>query len=497
MIKIFSNKTSLPKIEVESKFVRNKTEVITSDYLSDFNERDLLFVKLTFKDLSSSQKIDKVRLALVYQNAREITTGLKVIKTQSTDLSESNLKSIASSITGKEKVLEQAVIYGSTNSLSKSRLQARSLDITNIVKMSNNINPVVMLIIKSDLPFTTTGFTFHSPEKVAEENEICTTTMYEVAGYSPIYQYDEHNLEGCGKTYINLNSGKYIHALNLFTTPSKKIPVSYSLYANLDKTISPNIFFNKLYPNYSFNIYSLGDDFVIEDATGFKNYYQKVSEIEKAPYIYGIKHTDITGELYLSLYDYSYFYLITDEKEIKTIKLFDKQDNHTVFKVDEKGTKILKYENNLGYILNYNWNGNMLESITHNNQLEMEITYSTNKTQVKFPNYYRQIEINEEINSKITTIKLYEQEKETPNLNLIKEIKFNFNESGINKIENVMKEQSLVLNYTNNLVTSVGIYNKTETKKNYITSYTYNSKFTKVSDLEETSYFTISIIAEE
>lgn len=64
MIKIFSNKTAVPKITVQSKFLKDKTTFLTPNaengLVENLKSNTLLFVKVQVSGLISGEAIGKI-----------------------------------------------------------------------------------------------------------------------------------------------------------------------------------------------------------------------------------------------------------------------------------------------------------------------------------------------------------------------------------------------------------------------------------------------------
>lgn len=493
MIKVFSNKTNSPKIKVESKFVVSKTTVKKDDLLTGLTKNDLLFVKLTFSGLESPQIINSVKLRMMCSNAYA-NIGVKVIKCNDTSISDSNIKTLANSITGNEEALEKTIIYGSGHSLNKPGNQTYMLDITNVIKKVSSINPTIMMAIS--FPFGTTGdFGVYSPQKLAEGNEICISTMSEIVGLNNMYKYDEHDFGRCGKVSVNLATGKPIYTLNLLSSVGKKMPISFSVCQNTDKGTTP-YFGNKVIPNFQYGIYKHDDCYVIEDATGFKNYYSKIEykAENKADLTdnYGIKHLENSGDIYLSYLDNSYIFVVESEN-LTSVKLYDKGDTRIDFEIVSGICRILMVETALGYKLTYTWSNSKLEKISNTDGEETLVCYSSGGhiQKVSFPDNERAIEFTENTVNQTLNIRTYYYKKKgsgsatQTTTETICETKLYFSSNWLIKVEDVATGQNLkVLHDTIGRVLSVGIYSASGSEKEYLTTYQYNTKFTKVSNLE-------------
>lgn len=496
MIKLFSNKTNSPKIVVESKFVLNKTDVKNTTSVSNFSKEDLLFVKLSFSGLESTQKINQLTLQMMCTNAYR-DTGVKVIKCNSTSIKNTKIKELANSFTGDEEVLEKTIILGKGNSLRKSGNQFFALDLTNALKDEISTNPTIMVAIS--FPYGAgTDFILYSPESLSVNNEICFATMSEVTGVNGLYKYDEHDFGRCGTVYVNLATGKPFYVFSILSSASKKIPISFSIYQNVDNTDVTMHFRNKVVPNFHYRIYKHDDYYVIENPTGFKNYYKKVEYydnnkdevLEELGIKYSI-HITRGAVLYQSQLDYSYIYVLEGDETI--VHLYDKSDVHMYFLVNSVSAKIQSIDTPLGYTLTYTWSNARLEKIVNSDGEELLVDYTSDGyiQKVSIPSIERYVDFTEDTTSQTLNIRIYYYKKVgTGSAQKIREetlnqVKLQFNSNKLAKVIDVVTGHYLfIANNSLNKVTSVGLYNETGTEKEYFRSYKYETKFTKVSDFE-------------
>ena len=155
MIKLFSNQTSVPKITVESKILKNKTTILTPDangLVKEIKSDTLLFVKVGVSGLLTGESIGKLQLALAYVET-SMSYNFKVIKCPKTTLTENYMKEFANSLTGEEVVEEAQVIYGTTQSKKAGEqkdIKFVTLDLTNMAKKALGNNPTLLFVVKNN-----------------------------------------------------------------------------------------------------------------------------------------------------------------------------------------------------------------------------------------------------------------------------------------------------------------------------------------------------------
>lgn len=402
MIKIFSNKTTVPKITVQSKFLKDKTTILEykpetkeNDIVKNVKSNTLLFVRMHISGLLTGESIGKIQFALAYEDCAP-TCGLQVIQCPQTTLTKSYMESFANSLTGNEEVEEAKVIYKLTQSKKQgeeNEIKFITFDVTNMAKKALGNNPTIMFVIKTDN--TLDKLNLYNPEFVASQAECCSGTMSNFEGLNEMYKIDKHSISGTGIGYINLYSQKLIHVIDGLTSLSKKMPITYSTIYNYGKSNEKNFLDRNLTPSFQYRIFKSGTDYVIEDPTGNRSYYEFVNqekeEGQQTISTYGIKHLDTKGDLYFCNIDNSYLYLDTTSTTKETIILFDQQDNKTIFEVSlnestitlGRFTKILSKETKFGDKLTYNWNGTKLNTIKNSDIETVTFSYDTSNRIVK------------------------------------------------------------------------------------------------------------------
>ena len=515
MIKIFSNKTNVPKITVQSKFLKNKTTVLTPNeengVVENVKSDTLLFVKVGVSGLLTGESIGKLQLVLAYLET-SMSYNFKVIKCPKATLTESYMKEFANSLTGNEAVEETQVIYGTTQSKKageQREVKFVNLDLTNLAKTALGSNPIFMFVIKNNS--TNNHLHLLDPQFVASQVACCNGTFSNFNGLNGMYKFDKHQVGDTGIGYVNLYNRKLIHIVDGLTSLSKKMPITYSTIHNYGKTNEKAFLAKELTPSFQYKIVKSGDEYLIEDPTGNRNYYayvdQEKEDGKKTISTYGIKHLDTTGDLYFNNIDNSYFYLeSTDTKE--TIILFDQQDNKTTFEVMlnvenillGRFTKIMSRETKFGDCINYIWNGTKLEKITNTDEEEVLFSYDLSNRIIKvdFTSLKQYIQYTYTLNEWRIDIAIYSYKlssKTEPELTRLKEVELNYTE--INRgnyqelllssvVDKIINQQ---INYENDgTIQSVSVTNS-QGEKAYQVNYSNHSYCTTLTSFDGEKHF--------
>ena len=487
-----SNLTNSPNITVESKFVINRQTINNDAILKGFTKNDLLFVKLTFNGIDSKEKISKVLLNMYFQKLFA-TTGAKIIQCESTNFSDSNLIRITQSMTNNETVIDKIIIDGTEKSIiSNPSARSFSFDITKIARGKSNLFSVMLAISFPNNP--NNYLEIYSPQLYSNSLKVCEVITTEVCGLNSMYKYDEHDLGQAGKVFINLFTGKPIYSCSLVSTPSKKMPISFSLFQNLDNTDEIVHFKNKITPSFHYRIYTIDNFYVIEDPTGFKKNYQRVDDsiaLEKLKEIYGIKERKNGYELYFCSFDFTYFY-IKNLNGNKNIELNDKSGTITTFEVNSSCAKIKEIKNSLGYKLTYTWNGNRLISVANDDGDSMVLEYVEPGyiSKVSFPNMHRYIKINQI--DDITNIKVYYEKVENgvTSTDILCDLTIDFYINQLTYIyNNISRDFLKIESDSNGKVRSAGVFCQNGEKKIYLNRYLFWQNYSSVSDLEGNSLY--------
>ncbi len=484
MIKKISEKTNSPNISIDSVLINNNL-VESKDAYTGVTSGGYLFVKLTFNGLTDVMKIAKLKLHLGYKNNNS-AVGFKVIKSSITAIDSATVKLERASLTGGEAVIDQVVVKSSNQSANVAQAGGANIvtfDVTNVTSYITPSNPTVVLIIKNDYT-TDDELVIHVPEALSNEIEACTATITEVCGLSSSYKYDSHSFGNNGNFNVNLCNGLPIYDKNLFQTMGNGLPITFLVYQNFNNTDGVAHIKKKLVPNFHYRIYLNDEDYVIEDPTGYKNYYTFIDRNDENVYLndYGIKHIENQGSVYYSFSDNSYFYL-TEESGVKTFKCYDKNNNTIEYKLDSTNAKIQSFTNKLGQTLTYSWNGARLLKIINNLNEEMTVTYTNDGyiDYVVFPSEKRKIKF--VYGTDQITISTYNiPDDSTQADELVEGTKLYFSSNLITKIEDIVTGYYILPTYTGSQVTKVSLFNSDSSEEGYYTTYSYNSVMTEVED---------------
>ena len=414
-------------------------------------------------------------------------------------INNENIINIAQTMTGSEEIVEKTIIYQEGHSLAKINgwpFKSYLLDITNAAKEVTSVNRRIMIAI-SFPNGADEDFTLSSPESIAENSVCCQASMSEICGLSGLYQYDAHDLGRCGTVNINLSNGKPIYSLNLLSSISKKIPITFSIFQNENNEDNVTHFDNRVIPNFHYKFYQYDNNYVLEDPTGFKNYYEEVeyTEDNKTEVLnkLGVKyetHIDNGATLYISHFDYSYIYVLEGEDTV--VHLYDKANNHTYFLVDDESAKIQSFDNYLGYSLTYTWSNNKLEKIINSDGEEILVDYNSAGHIVKLslPAIERYVDFEEDDVNETLYIRTYcynitsttKKVEET-----LSKVILYFDSNKLIKVLDIDTEYYALIERNNNKVTKVEIWNADETEKKYSSKYNYGTRYAKITDSNNNS----------
>lgn len=487
MIKIFSNKTTVPNITVQSKFLKDKTTFLTPNAENGLVEKvrsdTLLFVKVQVNGVESGKSVGKIQLALAYVET-PMNYRLKVLQCPKITFTEEYMKKFAGELTGREAVIDTQVIYGSTQSkpvTEQKEVKYVTLDLTNLNKLYIGDKLVFMFAIKNDSE--NDYLNLLDPEYVASQVACCNATLTNFGGLNGMYKFDKHSVGDVGTGYINLFDQKLSHIVDGLTSLSKKMPITYSTIYNFEKTNEKSFLENNLTPSFQYKISKFGEDYIIEDPTGNRNYYSFIDRTsdsgKETMETHGIGHTNNTGSLYFCSIDNSYFYLdATETNEI--ITLYDKEQNETTFEVSlniggiERFTKLFSRKNKFKDAIYYIWSGTNLEKIMNSEAEEVLFSYDTSNriTKVDFKNLNQYIEYTYQLDEYRITIATYSYKlssKTAPELTKLKEVQLDYIEN-VDSYPNILLLSSVVdkitgdsLHYTIDrygIVESVSMKNK-------------------------------------
>lgn len=189
-------------------------------------------------------------------------------------------------MTRNEIVEDTQIIYGDDHSLNdENNLQIVTFDLTTMVKKSLGNNPTFIFVIANNYS-ANEGLKFYDPTIIANELECCNGTMTSLDGLNQIWKFDSHSIDSVGTGHVNLYTQKLIHIFEGLISRSAKVPISYFTIYNYDKSNEKQFLDKNLIPSFQYQIYQSGEDYVLENATGFKKYFKKIEVDRKKKKFY-------------------------------------------------------------------------------------------------------------------------------------------------------------------------------------------------------------------
>lgn len=501
MIKVINTVTGSPRINVKSGWYSKDGPV---DYIGNIKNKiknnHYLFVKLTFNGLTENQKVSNTYLNMYYKNAFN-NIGVKVIKCNNAIFSGFNIENIINSFTGNEDAIENILIKGTEKELEEFP-SIFTIDLSNITKNIKYDDNSIMFAINFQFGLTD-DFEIYDPQAISgmhnnSENEPsnCEATITEVVGLNSAYKYDLHSLLNCGTANLNLASGKSIYSKTLMSSASKKMPIVFSIYQNADNDDTVMHFRNKVVPSFHYRIYKDGDNYVIEDPTGFKSYYTDRKKIALSDDKLKEKYKTIdfeNGHIYYSSIDKSYIHV--DNSLINPmIYLYDKKKNYIKFLINNeeegKSTLIQEAGNRHGHKLIYHWIDKRLQKIENSDNEVMNFEYTNDgyikKVLLSCVDQY--VEFEENISEKSLCLKTFSSFTDPK---VINETYLYFNDnSTLKKIKDGLTNYYLDFSYyPNKQMYKASSYDYSGRVKEYETTYTYGDRSTNVTDLNYNSMY--------
>ena len=517
MIKTISNLAGKNKIKVESRLARfsssnNSYSVVSSSTYAPIKKEDIMFVKLTFEGLASDQKLGEVRTNLIYINAT-LPVKIGVVPLDSVDISDNNILTLANGLGNNINPIEQLVIGNEGTSLEHSGLNYAVLDVTKICENITTNNNSVMFAVVNNADESITNLSFESLQMKSVYSVVATATLIEESGISSLYKYDKHELFDVGSLNINLYNGKPIYLLDLFTTSSRKFPIHCALAYNKDKCDDIVHIKNNITPNFHYAFEKEEGLYTIEDYTGHKRNYRKLSRTNESKLIKTLVNDDGTNDLYYNNEDGSYFNIVNG-----TITLYDNKGNETTFTVseiyNEQGEltqiigKIIRIKDTHNNTINYIWDNNRLNRIVGVDGEEVLFTYNSAGylVTILFPKIYKMIKfeytsgVENDIDIDIDIQKVIVSFKNIiygslPNEGyregeIINVVEFEYINNYLIKVSDTEKGFYLFIQYENDKVSEVYLADVATNEKMYYMRYSYSTNYTKLNNhLDEYVYY--------
>lgn len=483
MIKVLSNTSYLNKtnIKVYGYTISESLGSYVSNSIIYPDSKGCIYIQVSATGLKENDKISNAKLNFVCHGVLD-TLPVKVLKLSYSNLDYNTLTYLKNNYSGEGEVIDYVSVplsgY-SVNSGSDIGDYNITVDLTKAFEGLVGTTRTAIFAINLSLE---DNIIVENPQYDGN----CVFTICDMDGYNPLYKYDEHNFGGCGKSLVNLCTGQQIYELPLFTSLDKRVPLSFSLFHNVNKNDSVIHFNHKLVPNFFYKIYLTDNLYTIEDPTGFSKYYSEISKEGLEYSNYNIKHTNESGRLFYCYLDNSYFYLADDGV---VITLYDKFDNKIVFNVDSSVAKIDKITKTTGEIITYTWNGFKLVKIS-NGEEEILVSYDSNgyiKT-VSIPNMSLYANFTETLDT--TQIQVYSNEGDSSTPTLLKDVSLIFENNVLYEVKDNNSNNFIRSTYdtaTNKVINS-GIYNSEENSF-YVKNYTYDTDYTQVTDSDNNKLF--------
>ena len=497
MIKVISNKTIMPKITIQSKVLQNKSTVVTptkEGKVSKINKDTLIFVKAKIDGLLTGELYGKITLVLVYEEPVK-KCEFQVIRCSKNSLDNADIINFANGLTGDEIIEDRVTIPGDAYQTDNDNVKTVSFDVTNIAKQSLGNNPLFTFVIKTN--YEGNDLTIYNPEFTAENVECCTATTTNFGGINSYYKFDKFAVGNIGTGYVNLFNQTMHFVIKGLTSLSKNMPISYFTTYNVNKSNEKSLLDLNLTPSFQYKIELIGNEYLIEDATGNRNYYKKVdtnSESGKELIdTYNIKHLDEdNGDLYFSNISNEYFFLKI-QNDTEMIKYYDQSKNIIYFEVSLKEpsvgngrfTKIIWQENKFGDQIIYTWSGIKLVQMKNTKEEIVDIDYDTNNriTHVYFNKLKQFIEYTYKTNEWRINIAIYNGEKNSTTRTLLEEVQLNYEEfyfgrygvKVLSNVEDKIIKEKLTFDININGIVSGVSYANSAGDKAYSISYSNNS----------------------
>lgn len=331
MIKI-SNLTSNKNVVIEQQtYVNSSVPQIGYGNILNANSDKFMFLKITFNNLEEYETICKFKLMLYYLG----TPGFNKLEFYKFKDTNNTTADLTSKISNFEKSVEQLIIKDvyTESGATEASIEQMEFDLSTFASNVSNQNNSILIAIRNTLPTTTTGATIFTPLESIDTVEKAYAITCPLEGLQSYYKYHDYGLVGCTNS-INLLSGKGIGIVNLYNSPSKKMPISVGMI--ISNHLSPNANLNYLQADlgFKFAYEEFNNLSIVTDVTEKGKLFEKLNtnKPEFSYDDYGIKHnSDYSNNsgIYFCSSDSSYYYKVGSY-----IHLYDKEDNYKKYLIN-------------------------------------------------------------------------------------------------------------------------------------------------------------------
>ncbi len=493
MIKRYSNLTVSPKLSVSSRLVRSNSANIINPSGGEYTNiahGDYLTLCIERTGVSLTEKTAEAKLNLQLANVMPDTV-LKIAKLSNSINLGSNI-----TISAIQQDLAECTVYektvlnegGSTNADVLAEI-----DLTRFFNSLADAENVLKVAVFFRQGSSTLQIGARSPEAMnTDGEEFCIAYIAESCGLNSINKYDDHSFGKCGSLHVNLYTGKPIYSMNVLSGVKTTYPIGFSIYQNEEKNDGIINFRNKFTPSFHYKMEKQSFYIMLEDASGCRRYYEPLEPDSKRREElidrYNIKHYISEEALYVCTLDGTYMYHDTVNSKAY---LYDQNDACTELEITSNNLKVLKITHKYGKETVYTWNGNRLVDITSPESEVMRVEYDSEGyiNQVLFDNYnrYAAFAYNDLGNSEYTySVAVHDNHSVdgAANDEIINHVEFKLNGDRLVRVTDKITGYYMDIQYSSDKVSSVGIYNDDGSEKLYLSSYTYNTDYTKVNDIE-------------
>jgi len=326
-------------------------------------------------------------------------------------------------------------------------------------------------------------------------------------GLEPEIGFETISKPHIGTSFIHMRTRNLIHHFQEMSTNDKRVPIEFSIIFN--KVINSNVNYvgKNMRPSFYYQITKYDQVVTIEDASGAKYYYQKMtlSSIKKEEY--GIKKVEENETIvYYEPYTKNYLYY----KKNNEIVHYDQQENKILFqnsnfKINGENrmiTRIQKLTSKSGSFIEYKWSNQYLEKISNSSGDYVYINYDSGKKQIETIDYSTLQEVMSltyDATSTLIGIKIEKyngsSKSSSTNVTIVQNIEILYQSNRIKEIKNLKSNDYIQYSYELEQVKEVK-EKELSTQKQYIYQYDYYKElFTKkifeniieVSEGQETS----------